>query len=54
MERLLPIVMIVAGAILVIGSLAFIGDAEIRQWLIVFLIGGGVLVFWSIKKYRDA
>ena len=53
MEKLLPIVMIVAGALLIIGSLAFIGDAEMRQWLIVFLIGGAVLAFWGIKKYRD-
>jgi hypothetical protein len=53
MDRLLPILMIAAGAILVIASIVIVNIPDYDSSFPILLIGGGVLVFWGIKKYRE-
>jgi hypothetical protein len=48
------ILMAAGGCVLVIGSLAFLHIAEVRQWLPALLIVGGALAFFGFKRYRDA
>lgn len=46
--------MTVGGCILVIAAIAFMNIAEVRQWLPVFLIAGGALAVFGVKRFRDA
>ena len=46
--------MAVGGCIFLVAPMAFLGIAEVRMWLPVFLIAGGSLALLGIKRYRDA
>jgi hypothetical protein len=41
------------GCILLIAPMLFLGVAEVRQWLPVFLVAGAALAVFGVKGYRD-
>jgi hypothetical protein len=51
--KALGILMAAAGGVLVIATVPFFDDAEVRKWFPAFLIGGGFLLWFGIKKFRN-
>ena len=54
MPKQLAIVMAVGGAAVLVLSMLSLNYADASKWFPVLLIGGGVLVWLGIQKYRAA
>jgi hypothetical protein len=52
MPKELGILAIAVGAILIIVSLAFFDNAEVRHWFPMTLIVAGILAISGINRYR--
>jgi hypothetical protein len=54
MPKLSGMAMAAGGALLLIGSMLCLNYPDGTKWFPVLLIGGGVLVWFGIQKYRAA
>lgn len=54
MPKQIGIAMAAGGVALVVASMMIMGVPDHGKWFPVFLIGGGVLLWMGVQKYRAA
>ena len=52
MSKQFGILTVAVGLLLVLASLAFFDNAEVRHWFPMTLIVAGVLAFTGVERYR--
>lgn len=54
MSKQMGLALAILGGILIVGSVVSLNLPEISKWFPILLIGGGIAVYYGVKKYRWA